>query len=165
MGQSATTDFLATQIILGRHTVTGLADGDSFSLAWDNPQFELRIGNRGLTSRFKRFVRSATITLTMLETSDDNDLFSRFWAADYYTPGGLLFTFSLADSNGRTVLSAPLGAWFTQLPDVTIGDGTGTRVWTIQTALIEGIVGGKAATPIIDKESIPTDLPAIPAAA
>lgn len=165
MGQSATSDFLATQVIVGRHIVTGFADGDSFSLTWDTPQFELRIGNRGLTSRFKRFVRSATMTYTLLETSDDNDVFSSFWAADYYTPGGLLVPFSLADSNGRTVLSAPQGAWFTQLPDVVIGDGTGQRVWTMQTALIEGVVGGKAQTPMTDINSLPENLPAIPAAA
>ena len=165
MAQSATSDFLATQVIVGKHIVTGMSDGDSFALTWDTPTFELRLGNRGLMSRFKRFTRSATITLTMLETSDDNDIFSAFWTADYFTPGGLLTTFSLADSNGRTVLTAPLGAWFTQLPDVTIGDGTGQRVWTMQTALIEGVVGGKAATPLIDINSIPDTLPAIPQAA
>lgn len=164
MSQSATSDFLATQIIVGKHIVTGLADGDSFSLTWDNPQFELRIGNRGLTSRFKRFVRSATVSITLLETSDDNDVFSRFWSADYFTPGGLLFPFSLADSNGTTRLSAPLGAWFTQLPDVVIGDGTGQRVWTLQTALIEGFIGGKGPTPLVDIDSLPDNLPAIPPA-
>ena len=162
MGQHSTADHLSMQLVLGGYPVTGLASGDAITITPEVQTFQMRTGVRGLGSWYKQFNQASTVNVVLEEGSDDNDILYRFYAVDFYTPGGVMFQMSFIDTSGRTRLIST-GARIMQLPTVTIGDGVLTRTWPIGTLKFNGPIGGRAPTPLITAAELPelAELPSI----
>lgn len=150
------------QLVTGGYPITGLADGDAIRLTPAAQQFEMRTGNRGLGSWYKRFNRAFTINVDLDDGSDDNDVLFRFFLFDLHTPGGLMFPLSFIDTAGRTRLIST-GARVLTYPEVTIGDGGNIRSWQIGTLKLTGVIGGRASTPVVEYADLPelSELPAV----
>lgn len=147
MADASTKDFLAYSLLAGGLPIRGFQDGEAISAAFTRDTFEMAVGNRGLGAYNKILDDSATVTVTLQENSDNNDLFSGFHVADRKTPGGILIIFGLLQSNGRLAL-----AWTGRIkkrPDISISNGIDVRAWDIITTELIAFVGGTNATTIV----------------
>lgn len=165
MAQNTTFDHLNMQISVGGHIMKGLADGDSVRIEPAVQNFEMRIGNRGFGTWFKRYNRSANIFLDVLWGSEDIDVLFKFFWADLNIPGGNMFKFSFLDSNGRTSIRT-VGTRVLSMPAINLGEGS-VLTFPLATVQWNGILGGANATPIVDVNSVPdlADIPPVAQAA
>lgn len=159
MANNTTFDHLQMQVNVGGHIMTGLADGDSVRLEPAVQNFEMRVGNRGFGTWFKRYNRSMNIFLDTLWGSDDISVLFRFFWADLQTPGGLMFKFSFLDANGSTSIRT-VGTRILSMPPINLGEGS-VLTWPLATVQWNGQLGSANATPIVDINSVP-ELSAIP---
>lgn len=148
MANNATEDFLATTLIMATRVFTGFQQGEGFSTSYDNDHFEKIVGVRGLGAWQKKFDLSATMTLSLLATSDDNDIMSILADADFFTSGGAMFAGAVIQTNGRLKLAWTAGR-IMKKPDVSISDGVDVRVWVMGTNKLISFIGGQSSTPIV----------------
>ena len=141
MADGATVDPLSLHAIMGGKTISGFAPGSFISVVYDVDAFTRLIGVDGEGAWFKSANRAALITLTLMQSSQSNDVLSAFHLADLNTPNGLLVPFSLREANGTTLLVAEK-ARVIKLPDVGYSDSVESRAWAIGTTRLEGVVGG-----------------------
>ncbi len=141
MADGATIDPLSLHCIVGGHRVSGFAPGSFLSVVYDVDAFTRLIGVDGEGAWFKSANRAALVTITLIQSSQSNDVLSGFHIADLNTPNGLLIPFSLREQNGTTLLVAPQ-ARVIKLPDVTYSDSVESRAWSIGTTRLEGALGG-----------------------
>lgn len=129
-------------INLGPIIIDGFADGEFISVSRTKPTFEIVEGSDGKVTRFKNHSVSATIQVSLMQTSATNDLFSALLRVDRGARNGAgILPFRLRDSNGRSIYAAP-EAWIMTDPDVTFDRGPTTRQWTIGCANLEMFTGG-----------------------
>ncbi len=121
--------------------IDGFADGEFINVDRDEDSYSLTIGADGKSARARSNNKSATITITLLQTSDANDTLNAFHAADELLAGSGVFPFFLNDINGRTVLVAET-AWVQKPSPVSYSNEMSDRVWVIRTDSLKIIVGG-----------------------
>ncbi len=120
----------------------GLADGDFLTIESDEDAFSLQIGTDGEGTRSKTNNRAATITLSLMQTADANDLLSAQHNLDLNSPGGAgVGPLFVKDNSGRSLYVAEK-AWIQKAPTVTFGRDAGPREWVIRThSLVRGDAG------------------------
>lgn len=130
------------ELVIGPYPITnGRADGDFVSVEYNNDFHTISVGTDGEVTRSKVNDRSATITITLQQTSDANDLLTSVWADDLNSPGGNPVAFLLRDSNGRSLFAAEK-CWVQTAPSATYGRDAGTREWVLQTNNLVAFFGG-----------------------
>lgn len=139
--------------------VTGFVEGTfvSFQRSVDRATLVTSAdGNH--SARVLRRNKSGTITLSLMQTSESNDLLSRIGVLDEDSHSNkYLFSILIKDTQGRSVLSASQ-AFLGNDPTMSFGvDGTETREWTITVAEAVRHYGGNSKfSP--DNESTVTSL-------
>lgn len=128
------------QIIVDGNPLSGYADGTFCEIEFDEQQWNKVVGADGLVSRSKTNSYSGTITVTLLQTSNGNDILSALWNKDRRSNTGV-FSVLIKDSLGRTRASAEKG-WIQQIPNQTFSKETESREWTIDCANLFVTVGG-----------------------
>jgi len=118
-------------VILNGVIVEGIADGTFLTAARDNPAFTKGTGSGGEGWRAKSNDRSGTVTLTLLQTSATNDLFSALMALDEQTGNGV-GALLIKDNSGLTLISAE-SAWLEKPADAEFAREVSNREWTIGT--------------------------------
>ena len=119
----------------------GLAE-DFLSIVFDDDAYRLDIGSDGEQARSKTNNNSATIEVTLQQTSPTNLLLSAQHKLDKLNPGGPgVAPFIVRDANGTTLDIAD-AAWIQKEPDHTFGRDIGTRTWTFRTGNMNSITGG-----------------------
>ncbi len=136
-----TYDPASISIVLGSVLMSGFADGTFVKVTMNDDAWKLHVGADGQGSRAKSANRSATIEVTLAQTSPINNFLADLAAVDDATPGGAPSALFIKDFNGTTVLRAE-SAWVKKLPDVEFGKEVGDRVWTIETDRLVSFVGG-----------------------
>ncbi len=120
----------------------GYADGEFIKVERDTDAFTDVAGTDGGVARAKQHDKRATITLTLLQTSDSNALLSTLYALDTNGDNGAgVGPFLLKDRGGLTVHAAE-HCWIQKLPDVTLDKGVTARQWKIRVASLESFEGG-----------------------
>lgn len=156
MAQNATVDYEALFLQLGVHRITGRAKGQSLSVVYDSDAFAKQMGLDGEGFWIKNGDHAATITVTLLQSARSNYILSLLHIADRLTPGGLMLPFYLRESNGRSIAAAAK-ARIIKPADQTWSDGGETRVWTIGTTNLRGVVGDVLATPLDPSGGAPSE--------
>jgi hypothetical protein len=129
------------QIVIGDIIVTGYADGTFVTVSQDETRFVKSTGADGEVSRTKTNNRSATVTLTLKQTSSTNDLLSELARLDDESNAGVR-AFTLKESgSGGTIIFAQT-AWIENLPDIVYSKDEENREWTIALADASTFVGG-----------------------
>lgn len=150
MSDGATIDPTASSFIitgvLGVHTVSGFAKGSRISIEYITDEVALLEGVDEEALFIDSKSRAANATLTLLQSSDSNDVLSSYVALNRNRVGGLGFGWGLAEINGRTIYATKL-AKVAKLANGTWSDGGEVRVWTILIPRLVGFVGGLNATP------------------
>jgi len=128
-------------VMVGSHTVEGLADGTFVTVSRNNQTWTVSSGAGGEHARSKSNDKSGTMELTLMATSATNDVLTGHMLADEKIGSSGKFTFNILDAHGKTAVGT-LEAWVQQPPSVEYGKELGDRVWTLESGEIEFFVGG-----------------------
>jgi hypothetical protein len=137
------------QIIMGGFPITGYADGSFIEVAYDEDLYSKTVGADGEVSRAKMNNRSATVTITLKQTSATNDELSALYAADQANNAGVVPLFIKEQGTGRTLVFAQ-AAWVQKLPNLNYSKDVEDRVWTVATAQLKSFIGGNTADGQVD---------------
>lgn len=117
-------------------------EGDFIKLERMNPAFSTKVGADGEVARTRSNDKRAKITVTLMQTSDTNALFSAIFNLDENAPGGAgVGAFEVQDLGGTSLHFAP-EAWIVKPADATYAAEVGTRVWEMEAAQLNGVIGG-----------------------
>ena len=139
------------------HTISGLADGTFISYSREVPRASLYTGADLSAARVLRRNKAGTVTLTLHQAGESNDVLSELARKDEEAHNNdWLFSVNIKDLLGRSVFFAPQ-AFIGNDPDVTYSTDLETREWTIQVMNVERHFGGNSKLSP-DNVSILTDL-------
>lgn len=126
------------------HEVSGFNDGVFISYEREVPRATLAVGADLHAARVLRRNKSGTISLTLMQTSESNDILSELARLDEEAhDNSMLFAVTIKDLLGRAVFFAPQ-AFIGNDPTVSYGTDIETRDWTIQVINVERHHGGNS---------------------
>lgn len=135
------------------HTISGTADGTFVSYARSVPRSTLTVGADLHAARTLRRNKSGTITITLMQTAESNDVLSMLAQNDENAHNNdWIFSLTIKDLLGRSLLFADQ-AFIGNDPDTSYGTEVGTREWTIEVVNVQRHDGGNA---IISPEGVDT---------
>lgn len=146
MSDGATIDYQLANAIVGGHQLTGRPQGQWVSIVYDDDAYALTVGIDGEGLWVHSGSRSATITLSCLQSSVSNTILAGFHELDRATPGGVMQPFLMNEQNGATFYSA-LRARIIKHADGVWSNGAEVRTWTLRTSNLVGFPGGVGTTP------------------
>lgn len=123
-------------IIIGGHSVRGFADGQFLNIVGNADLFSDAVGSDGDDiTRTKNNDQRATITLSLMQTSDSNDVLDAIANSDQIAPNGAgVFDILIRDrGTGRAMYKAD-GGWINKQPDAAYDRTPQPRAWTIRVA-------------------------------
>lgn len=123
--------------------IKGFADGTFVSVEYNEDFFTMQIGADGDAIRAKSNNSSARVTITLLQSSESNDILSATLNLDRLSPSGDgILPFLLKDNTGRTLMTAEK-MWITKPPTVAYGREGETREWVLETDnMLPSNIGG-----------------------
>jgi hypothetical protein len=140
MGAVKNYDPAEVQVVFAGIKIGGFADGTFVTVARDNPSFNSIVGSDGEGARAKSNDRSATVTVTLVQTSDSNDALSAAMNLDELSGDGV-GALMIKDNSGRTLVQAET-AWLEKPADLEFAREITNREWSIKTNELVGLWGG-----------------------
>lgn len=128
------------KVTFGGHVVQGYADGTFVEVARNEQSFSLQVGTDGEGTRSKTNNKSGTVTLTLMQSSQSNDVLSGFSLADELSSAGV-FPLSVVDKSGKTIVAAET-AWIQKPADVEFSREATSRQWVFETDNLIMNIGG-----------------------
>lgn len=122
----------------------GFAEDDGIKIAPVEPEkWTSIVGQDGKTARSKSNNNNFRVILSLMQTSDTNDILSRLFIQDNNNPGFAtgVGAFQMADLNGTTLARGP-SAWIVGWPEIPRGKTVKTNSWTLEVADGYIFVGG-----------------------
>jgi hypothetical protein len=124
------------------HFVSGYTEGGFISVTRTVPHAVLQNGADGSNARVVRGIKNADVTVTLMGTSESNDVFSQLLALDEGSRDGSdCFSLTIKDNTGRTVMSSPQ-AFIGTTPDIDFGVEVTDRAWVISAIHLTTHIGG-----------------------
>lgn len=127
-------------VLIGSHIVSGFADGTFIQIEENGNGVTSVAGADGEVARSMSTDPRKKITLTLLQTSDSNDVLSAAYNLDRTTKNATI-PITVKDLRGRTMFAAST-AWVMKQANVEFGKEVGSREWTLETADGAFFVGG-----------------------
>jgi hypothetical protein len=116
-------------LLVGGVPISGWADGEFFTVVYDEDSFVKVVGTDGHTSRSKNENKNARLVIKLMQTSKSNDFLSALLNADLLTDGGSGIVPVVVKDNNGTDLFTSAKAWIVKPPDRS-GDKTAkNRDW------------------------------------
>lgn len=126
------------------HTISGFADGTFISYERGVDRATLYTGADLSAGRTLRRNKSGTVTLTLAQYAESNDILSKLADLDEESHNNdWLFSVTIKDLLGRSVFFAPQ-AFLGNDPTMDYGTEMGTREWTITVVNAQRHVGGSS---------------------
>lgn len=120
----------------------GWADGKFCSIKRVSAMFTDKAGTDGEVTRSKTNDRRAEVQISLMQSSDCNNLLSAVAILDENTSnGGGVGTCIIKDLSGKTAFFAAK-AWISEMPESDFDREAGTRTWIIRCANAIWFVGG-----------------------
>lgn len=130
--------------IFGTHTISGMADGTFISYERSVDRATLYTGSDLTAARVLRRNKSGTVTLTLHQSAESNDVLSQIALRDEEAhDNSYLFSVTIKDLSGRSVFFAP-EAFIGNDPTTSYSTDLETREWTITVTSVERHTGGNA---------------------
>jgi hypothetical protein len=120
--------------------LSGFAPDTFLKATRSTDAFALKIGAGGEAARALSRDRSGEVTLTLMATSQSNDLLSAIANADEQSGQGVGALF-IKELNGTTLLMAE-SAWVKKMPDLERGTDIATVEWVFTCADLTVFLGG-----------------------
>jgi len=128
-----------TTVIFGPLQIQGFAE-EKISVSYSDDSFDLAIGCDGEATRVRKNNNSATITVTLQQSSPSNDALSVISIADRGANVGM-FPMTFVDGSGSTVAFAAC-CYIQKHPDLTFSNSNQTVQWTFVTDNLGMFTGG-----------------------
>lgn len=125
-----------TLIVAGVDVNTGFADGTFVSLKRNSKTFGSKVGACGDFARVRKLDGSATVMITLLQTSQANARLSALATLDENGTNGAGVGPFLMRDRGGTSLHAGESCWVSDRPEIQYGDEITNRVWEITIARV-----------------------------
>ena len=136
------------------HVVSGYVDGTFLTITRNVPYAELYQGSDVSNMRILRRNKAATVTVSLHNGSNSNDVFSQLQVVDEQTANSQgLFSMQIKDTSGRSIYHANQ-CFIGNYPDSTFSNGADSRDWTIVCTRLEQTIGGNALVDPSDLASI-----------
>lgn len=126
--------------------ISGFADGTFVKISRNEDAMTLTVGADGLGARARNNNKSGTITITLMQTSQSNEILSGLAIDDELTASGVLPVL-VKDKNGQTLAMGASG-WIKKIPDVEFSKDIATREWVIEVEKLNLFVAGNGGTGI-----------------
>lgn len=124
------------------HVVNGYADGTFINITREVPASTLYVGSDLSNARVVRANKASTITLSLHQASESNDVFSALLSNDEVARDNTwLFSLTIKDNTGRSLYFSPQ-AFISTEPDRAFSTGIENRDWGIQCVSLSGNTGG-----------------------
>jgi hypothetical protein len=120
-----------TVIFVG-YILSGFADGTFVQVAPAEDNFTKKVGADGEVARAQGRNATSEVTITLLATSDSNDILNTIKESDRLISDGVLPLSIIDDSTGRTDYYWP-EAWIKKTPEGEFGKEVGDRAWVFDT--------------------------------
>lgn len=143
MSNNATVDPSQHRIRLGAYLLTGFAPDIGYSSTFDVDEFSTIVGNRGLGAFRRTISQAATITLNLMNTSQDNDFLSLMRLADI-KGGGVLVPLTKTTVNNNLLVEGGL-VRIVKNPDTNDGPA-GIITWTLKSVNFTKFIAGYGPT-------------------
>lgn len=139
------------------HQVSGFQEGTFLEIERTIPHATLQNGADGTNARVVRAVKNSDITLTLMQTSESNDVLSQLLVLDEGSRDGSdVFAITIKDTSGRTVASSA-AAFIGTTPSMGFSEEISQRDWVIHAIHMNIHIGGNGRfTP--DGQDAITDL-------
>ena len=126
----------------GRAIDAGRAAGKFIATEYTSELFKMTPTADGVVVRSKINNQSASIKVTVLQTSPAHALLTELYAAaQASTNGGDLMAFEVRDLNGGGLRESAARCWFEKAPASEYGSEAGEREWTLATDWLVRAVG------------------------
>ncbi len=129
-------------VIVAGFMLTGFADGTFVDIERDTDTFEDVAGANGEVARVMKNDKRGNITITLMQTSDDNKTLSNLHLADESTGSGV-FPVLVKDNSGDSIFSGAV-CWIKKPAKAGYSKGVETREWSIRAAHLIPFVAGNA---------------------
>ncbi len=123
--------------------ISGFADGAFVTARRRNPTWTMVSGADGETARSKSNDKTGEVVITLLQSSQSNDILSAQALLDELTGNGVS-PLLIQDLNGTTLLQEET-AFVQQPADVTLAKEIEAREWTLLCSRLNMTVGGSVA--------------------
>ena len=130
-------------VTVGSRSISGYADGTFVSISRDADSFSKYVGADGVVARTKTNNFSGSVTITLMQTSPDNDYLSALLSAaeNSSVNGAGVFNVKITDKTGTSVFTSANG-WIRKPPDVEYSREFSTREWVIDVDRLTMQIGG-----------------------
>lgn len=134
-------------VTVGARSLSGFADGTFIRVSRDMDSFTKYVGSDSVVARTKTNNFSGSITITLMQTSPDNDYLTQLLQASEILniQAAGIFNIKVTDKTGTSVFSAA-NAWIRKPPEVEYSREFSTREWVIDVDRLEMSVGGNDAS-------------------
>ena len=113
--------------------MSGFAQDAAISLEHDEDDWTLTVGVDGEGTRSKTSNRSATVTVSLMQSSVVNDLLSAERELDNTTPGGVGGRALIIKDNSGTTLFQAETSWIQKAPSAELNREATVREWIFRT--------------------------------
>lgn len=129
-------------IVFSGVTMAGFSESTMCKFEFDSESMGDVVGVDGEVSRSKNMDRRAKLTISLMQTSDTNDLLSAMYNSQRLSSNGAdVAALRVEDLNGRLVISGA-ESWIMDTPKPTYGKTASEYEWVIRIANCEATFGG-----------------------
>lgn len=124
--------------------VTGFMEDSFVNIARDMDSWSHTTGADNLATRVYSANDSGKITLSVMQSSNSNDVLTQIWSRDRSLKNSQgLFTILVADKTGRSVYSST-EAYIGKIPDSVFGNGVNGREWVVHCTNLSHSIAGNS---------------------
>jgi len=127
-------------VIVGARVITGFAEDSKVIVARENDSWAKVAGVDGEVTRSKSNDKSGSITINLMQSSDDNAFLTALYQSDELSGAGVV-PVTVKDNSGTSLYIAP-EAWIRKPPDSEFSREAGPREWILDCAELTMNVGG-----------------------
>jgi len=126
------------------HIVGGFSEDSIVSITQNSARFEKYTGADNTSTRIYKADTSASVTLSLQQTSVSNDFLSQLHLNDLETKDSTgYFQLTIKDNSGRTLVNTS-SAFIAILPDINYSNGMEIREWGLDMFDTNTYIGGNS---------------------
>lgn len=138
------------------HIVSGYSEDSIVNIERSAETFTMYTGADNTSTRIYNANKSATVTLSLQQTSASNDILSLLYANDSNSRNSSgLFSLQISDSSGRSRYFSD-DAYVGVVPNSQFGNSMQVRDWVLHAHNLDTYIGGNAILSPEDQDTIAT---------
>lgn len=149
-----------TVLLFGVVPLTGFISGTFVNISKDLAPFSSARTSDGQVARLYSNDQTYTVTLTLQNTSEGNEILNKLLLIDEITQRGK-FPLLIKDQLGSSIFFSTT-SWIEGVPDVGYGQDISERTWTIRSSQAVNYIGGNADASTLIEDLLNTVAAAAP---